>query len=275
MKRGYTLRKINWVIPGGRSKRMFLMLGCVSWILMLLCSCGRNLPDSEQVIKRYLKEKYNQEFQIVHTERKNIGQNFGEFINTGEAVSLNESDDAFSFTIYEDGRITDNYPKVILGNQIKQDIYSILDHGKLEYTNVDIRFIESDQEYVTFEDYKSNHNVLIFSDLKGLETNVDKNIENAYDLLCALRDQGYYFCLTIDIDKASKTIIYDQDNEMISKEVQLTGMYARWIVMPKNSNSGSDLATYIASNAELLTEQNYTDIDALVFAEIIHRGFYG
>lgn len=96
MKRGYTLRKINWVIPGGRSKRMFLMLGCVSWILMLLCSCGRNLPDSEQVIKRYLKEKYNQEFQIVHTERKNIGQNFGEFINTGEAVSLNESDDAFS-----------------------------------------------------------------------------------------------------------------------------------------------------------------------------------
>ena len=44
--------------------------------------------------------------------------------------------------------------------------------------------------------------------------------------------------------------------------------------MPKNSNSGSDLATYIASNAELLTEQNYTD-DALVFAEIIHRGFYG
>ena len=202
------MRKINWVIPGGRSKRMFLMLGCVSWILMLLCSCGRNLPDSEQVIKRYLKEKYNQEFQIVHTERKNIGQNFGEFINTGEAVSLNESDDAFSFTIYEDGRITDNYPKVILGNQIKQDIYSILDHGKLEYTNVDIRFIESDQEYVTFEDYKSNHNVLIFSDLKGLETNVDKNIENAYDLLCALRDQGYYFCLTIDIDKASKTSVY-------------------------------------------------------------------
>ena len=73
----------------------------------------------------------------------------------------------FHLTIYEDGRITDNYPKVILGNQIKQDIYSILDHGKLEYTNVDIRFIESDQEYVTFEDYKSNHNVLIFSDLKG------------------------------------------------------------------------------------------------------------
>ena len=107
---------------------------------------------------------------------------------------------------------------MILGNQIKQDIYSILDHGKLEYTNVDIRFIESDQEYVTFEDYKSNHNVLIFSDLKGLETNVDKNIENAYDLLCALRGQGYYFCLTIDIDKASKTIIYDQDNEMISKD---------------------------------------------------------
>lgn len=52
-------------------------------------------------------------------------------------------------------------------------------------------------------------------------------------------------------------------------------MYARWIAMPKNSNSGSDLATYIASNAELLTEQNYSDIDALVFAEIIHRWFYG
>ena len=43
-------------------------------------------------------------------------------------------------------------------------------------------------------------------------------LKNAYDLLCALRDQGYYFCLTIDIDKASKTIIYDQDNEMISKD---------------------------------------------------------
>lgn len=28
------------------------------------------------------------------------------------------------------------------------------------------------------------------------------------------------------------------------------------------------MATYIASNAELLTEQNYTDIDALVFAEM-------
>lgn len=63
-----------------------------------------------------------------------------------EAVSLNESDDAFHL-IYEDGRITDNYPKVILGNQIKQDIYSMLDHLKLEYTNVDIRFIESDQMY--------------------------------------------------------------------------------------------------------------------------------
>ena len=61
----------------------------------------------------------------------------------------------------------------------------------------------------------------------------------------------------------------------IHSEVQLTGMYARWKKKKKNSNSGSDLATYIASNAELLTEQNYTDIDALVFAEIIHRGFYG
>lgn len=46
---------------------------------------------------------------------------------------------------------------MIFGNQIKQDIYSILDHGKLEYTNVDIHFIESDQIYATFEDYKSNH----------------------------------------------------------------------------------------------------------------------
>ena len=156
----------------------------------------------------------------VHIEKNKLGNIWWQkqAHNTGEAVSLNESDDAFSFTIYEDGRIADNYPKVMFGDQIKQDIYSILDHGKLEYTNVDIRFIESDQEYVTFEDYKSNHNVLIFSDLKGLETNVDKNIENAYDLLCALRDQGYYFCLIIDIDKASKTIIYDQDNEMISKD---------------------------------------------------------
>ena len=39
-----------------------------------------------------------------------------------------------------------------------------------------------------FEDYKSKiYNVLIFSDLKGLETNVDKNIENAYDLMCTER----------------------------------------------------------------------------------------
>ena len=60
--------------------------------------------------------------------------------------------------------------------------------------------------------------MLLLRIIKALETNVDKNIENAYDLLCALRDQGYYFCLTIDIDKASKTIIYDQDNEMISKD---------------------------------------------------------
>ena len=33
-------------------------------------------------------------------------------------------------------------------------------------------------------------------------------------------------------------------------------MYARGIAMSKNSNSGSDLATYIASNTEPLTEQN-------------------
>ena len=43
--------------------------------------------------------------------------------------------------------------------------------------------------------------------------------------------------------------------------------------MPKNSNSGSDLATYIASNAELLTEQNYTDIDALVLQKLFIGGF--
>ena len=30
--------------------------------------------------------------------------------------------------------------------------------------------------------------------------------------------------------------------------------------MPKNSNSGSDLATYIARNAELLTETNIVRI---------------
>ena len=107
MKRGYTLRKINWVIPGGRSKRMFLMLGCVSWILMVLCSCGRNQPDSEQVIKRYLKEKYNQEFQIVHTERKNIAHNIGEFKKTQEAVSLKETEEAISNTNNQEGRITD------------------------------------------------------------------------------------------------------------------------------------------------------------------------
>lgn len=33
-----------------------------------------------------------------------------------------------------------------------------------------------------------------------------------------LRVSQTLFCLTIDIDKASKTIIYDQDNEMISKD---------------------------------------------------------
>ena len=43
--------------------------------------------------------------------------------------------------------------------------------------------------------------------------------------------------------------------------------------MPKNSNSGSDLATYIANNMEPLTEQNYTDIDALVFAELSYARF--
>ena len=67
---GYTLRKINWVIPGGRSKRMFLMLGCVLWILMLLCSCGRNLPDSEQVIKRYLKENTIRSFRLYILREK-------------------------------------------------------------------------------------------------------------------------------------------------------------------------------------------------------------
>ena len=194
------------------------MLGGVLLIFSFLCGCGRKLPNSEQVVKQYLKGKYNQEFQIVHIEKKNIGQNFGKYINIGEAAPLNASDDVFSFTIYEDGRITDNYPKVMFGDQIKKDIYSILDHGKLQYTNVDIRFIESDQVYTTFEDYKSNHNVLIFSDLKGLETNVDMDIGNAYDLLCALRDKDYYFCLAIDINKNSKIIIYDQDNKMISKD---------------------------------------------------------
>lgn len=33
-----------------------------------------------------------------------------------------------------------------------------------------------------------------------------------------LRVSQTLFYLTIDIDKASKTIIYDQDNEMISKD---------------------------------------------------------
>lgn len=43
--------------------------------------------------------------------------------------------------------------------------------------------------------------------------------------------------------------------------------------MSKNSNNGSDLATYIANNTEPLTEQNYTDIDALVFAELSYARF--
>ena len=45
--------------------------------------------------------------------------------------------------------------------------------------------------------------------------------------------------------------------------------------MPKNRHSGNDLATYIASNAELLTVTNYKDIEALGFAEIINRRGYG
>ena len=49
-------------------------------------------------------------------------------------------------------------------------------------------------------------------------------------------------------------------------------MYARWIAMPKNSSSGSNLATYIASNAELLTEQNYTDIDVLSLQKLFIGG---
>ena len=43
--------------------------------------------------------------------------------------------------------------------------------------------------------------------------------------------------------------------------------------MPKNSNSGSDLATYIASNAELLTEQKIIQI--LMHVGLLQKLFAG
>ena len=60
--------------------------------------------------------------------------------------------------------------------------------------------------------------------------------------------------------KPVKRFIYDQDNEMISKDSFIQSSVNRNVCKvdcyaEKNSNSGSDLATYIASNAELLTEK--------------------
>ena len=56
-------------------------------------------------------------------------------------------------------------------------------------------------------------------------------------------------------------------------------MYARWIAMPKNSSSGSDLAEY--DYIACLYPEGNLRADKCVFfnnediAEIIHRGFYG
>ena len=195
-----------------------IKLGGVLLLFSLLLGCQKKALNSEQVITKHLQKKYAQEFQIQQIETKNIGQNYAKYVEVGEASLSDSTDQTFSFTLYDNGTITDNYPMLLFGDKISKDVHSILDSSNIECSNISIKFLESDQTYTSFSDYKNNYNILICGDLKSTDKDRSSSTHDTYRLLSTLKDNGYYFLLTVTIEDIKKTIIYDHDIDMLSEE---------------------------------------------------------
>lgn len=195
-----------------------IKLGGVLLLFSLLLGCQKKIINSEQVVTKHLHKKYDQEFQIQQIETHNIGQNFAKYVEVGEASPSNTTAQTFSFTLYDNGTITDNYPMLLFGGEINKDVHSILDSSNIECSNISIKFLESDQTYTSFSDYKNNYNVLICGDLKSTDKEQSSAIHDTYRLLSTLKDNGYYFLLTVTIEDIKKTIIFDHDIDMLSEE---------------------------------------------------------
>jgi hypothetical protein len=124
----------------------------------------------------------------------------------------------FQVTYVSEEEIKDNYPMILYGDQIQQQVESILDVSDAVVTNLKFDYIQQTEAYTDYESYRNNQNVSVIFDLNINADDYREGAKNAYALLSKLEDAGYYFNCRVTVLDKTVIAIYSDYVPMISND---------------------------------------------------------
>lgn len=202
-------------------KKKIIRITGITLLLVIFLGCGRagvdNIDNLQMIAEDYLNKKYNKKFEIYSMEKVDIGQNFAKYIYEGTAGVQEENGNVFEYTITDAKTIKDNYPMTLFEESILHDVEKILEDERIKIRNLYLEYLQKMETFLDYEDYKGNQNIVVHCDIELVIEN-EEGVRDVYRILEELKEEGYYFFVSIKFAETKKYVIYDDDIPMISQD---------------------------------------------------------
>ncbi len=202
--------------------RKFLMVLEVIMLLSLLFGCKKNaLPassDAEKFVKKHLNSKYEQSFEILMIEKKNIGIHTAQYIYSGTACVAGQSEITFEFTVNDEKTIKDNYPKVLFAEMAEQEIKDLLSRHEVFCSNICLEYVQKCEAYLDYEDYIANQNVIIDCDVDSDIGGDMMQGEKIYAFASEAKEKGFSFYIGVNIFGNMRYLMHVDNISLLSEE---------------------------------------------------------
>lgn len=186
-----------------------------------LTSCKRKSWDEESANREILKvlnKRYQTEFAVDSLEEKNIGQNFTHYVY---AASVHQEESGMLFEAQLDtngGNVTDNYPKVLYGDQMEPLALGILEKSGFDISSFELSYDLTDEKAEDFEAYRKGFHVYVYVDLSTEEEKTSEIARSLEQLFRELHNNGFYYILTIREKEREMYFVHNDTIDIPSEE---------------------------------------------------------
>lgn len=186
-----------------------------------LTSCKRKSWDEESANREILKvlnKRYQTEFAVDSLEEKNIGQNFEHYVY---AASVHQAESGVLFEAQLDtdgGNVTDNYPKVLYGEQMEALALGILEKSGFDISSFGLSYDLTDEKAEDFETYQKGFHVYVYIDLSTEEEKISEIAESLEHLFQEFHNNGFYYVLKLEAKEREIYFVHNDTIDVPSEE---------------------------------------------------------
>ena len=186
-----------------------------------LTSCRRkswNEESANREILKVLNKRYQTEFVVDSLEEKNIGQNFAHYVYAAN-VHQAETEVLFEAQLDTDGgNVTDNYPKVLYGDQLEPLALGIIEKSGFDISSFELSYDLTDEKAGDFEKYRKGFHVYVYMDLQTEEENTGEIAGSLEQLFQELHDNGFYYVLKLKAEEREMYFVHSDTIDIPSEE---------------------------------------------------------